>query len=346
MPIANIAPNIRSRTQRGDFRFTIIFDISSTQTLDRSSFTLSNVSIDDSSNVSLRLINVSRNTAYIYANVSGGTSGNIIISVTGTITVDSVSETLTGTSQTISYDTTTGITNVIINDSDIEYQEDGTITVPILFGSTNDDDDFDPMEVFSLSHTDFSFTKTSGDDIDCMETWLTGSGASYSIHMLPEIDTSGTFLLDIDGSILTDEDDPGSIKSISINPLTIPYDRRIPVPNANSPEPLASGEWHLYMNMNVAVKELQSSSFEVDGVENATITHIYRFIDLTSRPSDTEYTDLTNTALWVSEDISSPMTTKGRYFVIAFNIPEVNGDTINVSLKRDAVINAVYPEDP
>ena len=333
MPItANIAPNI-STTQTGNFRFAIVFTLSATQILDKTSFTLSNITISDNDDITVRLINVSSNTAFIAVEVDDESSGSFTVDVTGNVTVNRTTETLSGTTKTINYST---VSNIQSTFGIIEYTEDGMITVPVSFGES----------VKSLSKTDFEMTRISGDDISCLIHWLTGTAASYEMNFIPDVDTVGSFILDIFGVITTVDD--MEREEITVTPITVTYDRRIPEAIMEIPEPLSQGRWVTYLEFNkftndeVSIVGLSASDFIIDGVENAVITHIYRAVSITSKPTDQQYHTLTDTSIWVAENINTATTAKGRYFVIVFDIPEVTDETINIALKKNSVRNAFH----
>ncbi|MYF52585.1 MAG: hypothetical protein F4166_01965 [Gammaproteobacteria bacterium] len=329
MPItANIAPNITTR-QAGNFNFSVSFAISQNQILDRSSFSLSNVQVSGSTDVTLSdmtLLNVSKNAAFISVELPDEVVGTVTISFVGTITIDGVSEQIAATAKAISYDT---LGNIQATFGQHTYEDDETIVIPVTFEE----------DVTSLHKTDFELSKTSGSDVDCTEMWITGTDASYEVHLLPEINTAGRMLLDLQGGILTS----GGIEreEIVITPKEIRYDRREPIITGEAPENIDAGEWKVRGNFNVSITGLQASSFEIAGID-ATITHIYRFVG-TGEPSEAQYDDLTATAVWVSENINQATTAVGRFFVIVFEVPTLDpGDTINLSLKEGEVKNAMY----
>ena len=146
-------------------------------------------------------------------------------------------------------------------------------------------------------------------------------------------------------------------EEVSVTPITVSYDRRIPEAIMEIPEPLSQGRWVTYLEFNkftndeLSIVGLSSSDFIIDGVENAVITHIYRAESITSKPTDEQYDDLKDATsdpptplntVWVLESINTPTTDKGRYFVIVFNIPEVTDETINIALKKNSVRNAFH----
>ena len=106
---ANVAPSIND-TQKQSFYFTIVFTRpSSDSEIDADSFSLSNISISESSHIdisNLVLLKFTHVSAIIAVNIPNNVSGSFKIDLVNTITVDGISQTIDYNSKIIKYDTT------------------------------------------------------------------------------------------------------------------------------------------------------------------------------------------------------------------------------------------------
>jgi len=108
MPVpATIAPEI-DEVQTTHFYFSIIFQPVADGIVDNDSFTLANLQVSGSSDVSLSdftLVNVQSNIAVVAVNLSSHISGSFEVDLIGNVTVGGVSETIDSVSKTIEYKT-------------------------------------------------------------------------------------------------------------------------------------------------------------------------------------------------------------------------------------------------
>ena len=143
---ANVAPNI-NETQTSDFYFTVVF--TTTGTIDANGFTLANIGISGSTDVSasdLFLLQVIEGFALIAVNLPRLVTGSFDVDLIGSVTIDGVSDRINSATKTIQYDTTgvvdpttyvttppTSATTVDVDLSAASIENSGTIIVRFEF---------------------------------------------------------------------------------------------------------------------------------------------------------------------------------------------------------------------
>lgn len=190
MPVVNIAPNIRG-TQTASFQLTVVPTIPMGSSLDRSSFSLANLFVTGSDDVTIAnfALEEGEGTAFVVTvTLPDEVSGSFTVGVTGSVTIDSAAEMLSGEAKTISYDTLSSISGTL---GTPEYRSGGVIAIPVTFA----------FNVIAPSRTIFQFARVSGDSLDGMETYVVGTGAAYELICLMPIDRNGRFSVDVNGSV-------------------------------------------------------------------------------------------------------------------------------------------------
>ena len=143
------------------------------------------------------------------------------VDIVGSVMVDGVSESIEDVNQkTVHYDTQSTISAVFDDPEYTELEDNLLIRVPVMFGDPGQ------TEIVGLDRTDFSLHRLLGDEIFDFDYYITGSGLSYVINIIPTIDKQGAFSLDIVGHVLKAD---GIENEVVLNHAVILYyDTRTP----------------------------------------------------------------------------------------------------------------------
>ena len=355
MPVtANIAPNIESgHVQTRGFDFPIVFTLESSQTFDFDSFvidaddSLSNLSVADTQSFPPADDPMSDPIVIGDFEVGGGTDRSVVISVSlpegvrgsfvitlmGSVMVNSQQETIDSTAKTILYDTRTSIA---VNSSDLIHQPDYSVDFPIMF-----DDD-----VSRLTRTDFDLVRVRGSEIFGMETFLTGRDRDFTFSMLPEIGTEGVLELNLTGAATRDVTD--RILDVDLKPVLVPFNRKIPQIIEIEAEPLISeGTYDILWTLDHPDDGfdtddiLYSGDYSgIDFTDDDNRPSVYRARSLDVKPDippAPDDPDTVPTALgeWVLQQEGSARV-PAVYILLRFNVPETATGQLIVSPKLDA----------
>lgn len=218
--------------------------------------------------------------------------------------------------------------------------------------------------VMGLSKTHFNITPGTGDNVlDELEYWLEGAGQNYTlVYQIPE-DKKGSFNSIIKSEVNLRTSSGGRINlTPPMSASTIHFDTRIPyVQNYDMPQSINIGIWDVYIQFNVKVTGLGTSSFIFEGIDLQQPA-VYRFTGVgnpftteslrASKEDDDAYNtnyDAENTNThnkdslettvgnW-TQDNQSGNTTESEFFLVRFRVPNnISAGTFSLSLKQGEV---------
>jgi len=244
----------------------------------------------------------------------------------------------------------------------VTYHPDGCISLPIQFSQS----------ITSLTRTDFDVIKTpdtDGDDIHKMEYWLIGSGMTYELWFLPEIDTASSFDVSFTGNALSELFLPLTIRPPDLDPsdadidslVTIPYNAKIPViVDSYIPEKITrisyspsdtppSYGWQIYIEFNFKIRGLKIDSFLYEGLD-LSATVLQRLISddtEVTKPNDPDDSD--ESSVWTTPNGNNDWidvnmtgnTVPSKYFRLIFDTDYDGIDgNLNLILKDKSVTNS------
>ncbi len=206
--------------------------------------------------------------AYILTfTIPDSVEGSFSIDVTGQVTLDPVSVDVIVDAVTVAYDT---ITEVQIDSSDIEYVENDLgeyqVEVDIVFEEA----------LIFLYKENFSISKISGDDIEDLEYYLIGSGASYKLIFIPKLDRSGVFEIGFIGEVTKVN---GLVMEEAIfADIQVPYNTKIPnIVDYEISGSITVGAWDVYFEYDEEVTGIAWAKFIQEGA-NLSNPEVYRYI--------------------------------------------------------------------
>ena len=181
------------------------------------------------------------------------------VNIIGSAMVDGVSESIEGVNQkTVHYDTQSTISAVFDDPEYTELEANLLIRVPVMFGDPGQ------TEIVGLDRTDFSLHRLLGDEIFDFDYYITGSGLSYVINIIPTIEKQGAFSLDIVGHVLKAD---GIENEVVLNHAVILYyDTRTPnLIDFDILPTVTPGIWDAYLEYDLDITELGVDDFEYEG---------------------------------------------------------------------------------
>ena len=259
MATANItAP---SGTQNGNFNVTVTF-ASAVEDFTAADITIAAVSGNGITGITFS-ISGSGMTYNVPFTLPEDVVGSFSISITGQVTVSGVSESVTATARTVSYD---NVTNVAATFGTVAYRDGGVLAVPITFAKS----------VLAPAKSIFSITRVSGDYLTDVHYRLVGEDKTYTLIFEIPPDRKGSLQIACDGYVLQ----KGTLlwDDITCSSKTVNYDTRVPfIENYDIPASYVHGEkFDVILQFNVPVTFIPPSE-KWPGEQNATFLDHFIF---------------------------------------------------------------------
>lgn len=337
MALANIMA--RSFVRYGSFNIPITFE-EPVEDFNKDDITITAATGNGVTNLDYKVLGSGKNYS-VPILLPRDVSGSFSIEITGMVIPvgESIEESVTATSKTIEYDTTSTVYAVFGTPSSV----DGTkILLPVTFYADDTSIVSDNLQnVLWYSRTDTNLIRLSGDEIFDMEYYLLGSGSSYTLVFIPQIDKKGSFEVDIHGDII--KQSTSVIEGISEIPKLIYYNTIVPIITRADIPQLSEGDYYdIEIDFNVPVTGLSVNSFLIIGPSTLPDPDLYRDNTHDDDIDDEYETDIRPTTEvtasdWTEE--SSKTIIRSRFFTLRFDLPEDISGIVRLSINENEVIN-------
>ena len=260
------------------------------------------------------------------------------VSLIGSVDVGGSSCNLVANQKTVNYDTESTISAIFGDPIYEEYEDNLRIRIPTTFAS----EEAGHTDIIGLDKTDFGLHRLLGDDIFDFDYYITGSGLSYVVNIIPTIEKQGAFSVDIVGHVLKSD---GITNEVVLNHAVILYyDTRTPdlVDFEMQTAPADGSPFSVYLDFDIPTTGLlpqDSDKIIYEGITNYGQPILYYAEEVDDENKLPPQDSRTTSNLPSNRDHPyDDNTVEARFFRLEFQSYDIlPGEILNIRIKEGAV---------
>ena len=260
------------------------------------------------------------------------------VSLIGSVDVGGSSCNLVANQKTVNYDTESTISAIFGDPIYEEYEGNLRIRIPTTFAS----EEAGHTDIIGLDKTDFGLHRLLGDEIFDFDYYITGSGLSYVVNIIPTIEKQGAFSVDIVGHVLKSD---GITNEVVLNHAVILYyDTRTPnlVDFEMQTAPADGSPFSVYLDFDIPTTGLlpqDSNKIIYEGITNYGQPILYYAEEVDDENKLPPQDSRTASNLPTNRDHPyDDNTVEARFFRLEFQSYDIlPGEILNIRIKEGAV---------